>query len=284
MPTDSLTSTGYGRKVSTPLWSLRMAWELEKAAFRGQLEYRLNFVIMAFLGIAYQGSGFAFIWVVLRRFHTLDGWTFHDLAFLYALRLLSHATWVVPFNLLSEIDMVLREGRFDQFLVRPLNPLLQVITHRFRMNVIGDVITAFALFVLAANLANVSFTLIHVIYLVLAVVGGALAEGAIILACASLSFRLLETWALRFLIDNVYLMFGSYPLRIFGAGISWSFTWLVPIAFVAYIPSSVLLKHAEGLHVAPVIAWGAPAVGFIWFIAAYQFWRWQLKSYQSSGH
>jgi len=284
MPTDSLTSTGYGRKVSTPLWSLRMAWELERAAFRGQLEYRLNFVIMAFLGIAYQGSGFAFIWVVLSRFHTLDGWTFHDLAFLYALRLLSHATWVVPFNLLSEIDMVLREGRFDQFLVRPLNPLLQVITHRFRMNVIGDVITAFALFVLAANLANVSFTPIHVIYLVLAVVGGALAEGAIILACASLSFRLLETWALRFLIDNVYLMFGSYPLRIFGAGISWSFTWLVPIAFVAYIPSSVLLKHAAGLHVAPAIAWGAPAVGFIWFIAAYQFWRWQLKNYQSSGH
>jgi len=272
------------RRLQSPIWSLRMAWELEKAAFRGQLEYRLNFVIMTFLGIAYQGSGFAFIWVVLRQFHTLDGWTFHDLAFLYSLRLLSHATWVVPFNLLSDIDMTLREGMFDQFLVRPLNPLLQVITHRFRMNVIGDVITAFALFVLAANMADVSFTVVHVVYLVLAVIGGALAEGAIILACASLSFRLLETWALRFLIDNVYLMFGSYPLRIFGAGISWSFTWLVPIAFVAYIPSSVLLKHASGLHVSPIIAWGAPAVGFIWFIASYQVWRWQLKHYQSSGH
>jgi viologen exporter family transport system permease protein len=261
-----------------------MAWELEKAGFRGQLEYRLNFVILTFLGIAYQGSGFAFIWVVLSRFHSLDGWTFRDLAFLYSLRLLAHACWIMPFNMLSELDMILREGSFDQFLVRPLNPLLQVITCRFRMNVVGDVVTALGLFILAANLASVSFSPLHVLYLVLAVLGGALAEGAVILIVASFTFRLLETWALRFLIDNVYLMFGSYPMSIFGAATGWLFTWIVPVAFVAYIPSSALLDRTAGLSVSPIVAWGAPAVGFVWFWIAYQIWRWQLKSYQSSGH
>ena len=34
---------------------------------------------------------------------------------------------------------------------------------------------------------------------------------------SSLAFRFLETWAAAFLVDNIYLMFGSYPIRVFGA-------------------------------------------------------------------
>lgn len=271
--------------VRTPLRSLALTWELQKAAFRGQLDYRANFVIMTVMAFAYQGSGIAFIWVVLAKFHTLDGWTFRDLAFLYAVRLLAHATWGAPFHQLNEIDLVLRDGRFDQYLVRPLNPLLQVISSgRFRMYAVGDVIIATVLFVFATSLARVSFTPIHITYLVLAVLGGAIAEGAFVLAAGSLCFRLFETWPIRLLIDNVFLMFGSYPLRVFGATTGWIFTWVVPVAFVAYIPASTLLGRTDGLHISPVLAWGAPAVGFVWFAAAYQLWRWQLRSYQSSGH
>mgnify|MGYP001545744526 CR=1 FL=1 len=264
--------------------TLRVAWTLERAALRGQLAYRLHFIVSTFMGVVYQGSGFAFVWVVLRQFHTIAGWTFPELAFLYSLRLLAHATWVVPFNQVDMLSLTVREGRLDRFLVRPLNPLLQVMTNRFQMNVIGDVIAATALFVIAASTAHVDFSPPHVLYLVLAVVGGALAEGALILAISSLNFRFLETWAAQHLVDNVYLMFGSYPLRVFGAATSWTLTWIVPVAFVAYIPSSMLLGHSGGLHVNSTIAWGAPAVGVVWFSVAYRVWLWQLRSYQSSGH
>lgn len=267
----------------SPLHSLSVTWALHRAAVRGEMEYRLNFVVLTIFGVIYQGSGFAFIWVVLNRFHELGGWTFGDLAFLYSLRVLAHATWLVPFYQLTEIDFVLREGKFDQFLVRPLNPLLQLMTNRFRMNIIGDVVTAIGLFVIAANIADVSFSALHVTYLVFAVIGGALAEAAVVMLVGSFSFRLLETWALRFLLDNVYLMFGSYPLNIFGAAIGWFFTWIIPVAFVAYVPAGTLLGHTGALHVAPLVAWGAPAVGVLWFLAAYRVWRWQLRSYQSSG-
>ena len=264
--------------------TLRVAWELEKASFRGQLEYRFNFVLLTVMGVVYQGSGFAFIWVVLRQFDTIAGWTFPDLAFLYSLRLLAHATWVVPFNQIDMLDLTVREGRLDRFLVRPLNPLLQVMTNRFQMNVIGDVVTATALFVVAASTAAVSFSPVHILYLVGAVIGGALAEGALVLAISSLNFRFLQTWAAQHLVDNVYLMFGSYPLRVFGVATSWILTWIVPVAFVAYIPSSVLLDRTGGLHVSSVVAWAAPAVGITWFYCGYRVWRWQLQSYQSSGH
>jgi ABC-2 type transport system permease protein len=58
---------------------------------------------------------------------------------------------------------------------------------------------------------------------------------------------------------------------------------VIPVAFVAYIPASVLLNRTNGLHVAPVVAYGAPVIGLLWFVAAYQLWRFQVRHYQSSG-
>ncbi|MGH8889782.1 MAG: ABC transporter permease [Acidothermaceae bacterium] len=264
--------------------TLRVAWHLERAAFRGQLEYRLDFVILLLMGVAYQSSGLAFIWVVLQRFDTIGGWSFHELVFLYALRLLAHVVWYIPFNQIGYVDQLVREGVFDQILVRPMNPLLQVMTRKFSMNIVGDAVLCVALFSYAVATAPVHLSAIDVVYIALAVLGGALAEGAFVLMVSSLAFRVLQTWALDYLVDNVYLMFGSYPLRIFGFAASWAFTWIVPVAFVSYIPSSVLLGRSGELHIPTVVAGGAPAVGVLWFVLAYQVWRRQLRSYQSSGH
>ncbi len=262
---------------------LGLTWELEKAAFRGQLAYRVDFVILILMGVAYQGSGFAVIWVMLHRFHTVGGWSAADIAVLYSLRLLAHAAWLVPFNQISVLDGLVRGGNLDRFLTRPLNPLLQIMTNRFEMNVVGDVVTATGFFTVTAIVAHISFSPVHVLYLVLAVIGGGLAEASIVLAVSSLSFRFLEIWAAQYLVDQVFLLFGSYPMRVFGRVTGWVFTWLVPVAFVAYIPSSVLLDRVGGLHVPAPVAWGAPLVGGIWFYAAYRLWRWQLRGYQSSG-
>lgn len=264
--------------------TIRIAWALEKAALRSQMEYRLDFVILLLMGIAYQSSGFAFIWVVLKQFNTIDGWTFHQLAFLYALRLLAHVAWYLPFNQIGEFDGIVREGTFDQILVRPMNPLLQVVTNGFRINILGDLVLSAALFIYAANVATVDFSPLHVLYLIAAVIGGALAEGAVVLAVATLAFRFLQTWAASYLADNVYLLFGSYPIRIFGSATAWLFTWIVPVAFVAYVPSSVLLGKTHGLAVSPTVAWCAPLIGIAWFALAYLFWNRQMRAYQSAGN
>ncbi|MFE7622475.1 ABC-2 family transporter protein [Streptomyces sp. ATexAB-D23] len=264
--------------------SLSITWAFYKAAIRSEMQYRLNFVMLTVLGLVYQGSGFAFVWVVLRKFDTIAGWSFGELALLYSMRLLAHAAWVVPFHQIEFLDHTVREGKFDRYLVRPLNPLLQVVTTRFQMNVIGDVVAAVALFSVAAVLTGLDFSALNVLYLLLAVAGGAMAEGAVIMIVSSLSFRFVQTWAANHLVDNIYLMFGSYPTRIFGSALSWAFTWIIPVAFVAYIPSSVLLDKTGELHVQQAVAFGAPLIGALWFAAAYRLWRRQIRGYQSVGN
>ncbi len=87
----------------------------------------------------------------------------------------------------------------------------------------------------------------------------------------------------RFLVDNVLLTFGSYPLSVFGAIAQRVFTWVVPVAFTAWGPAAVILDRTEGLGVSPAMAWLAPAVGALFFGLGYLVWRRQLRSYASTG-
>lgn len=263
--------------------TLPVIFALYRAAIRAEMQYRVNFVMLLVLGVVYQSSGFAFVWIVLRHFDTIAGWTFPQVALLYSLRLLAHATWVVPFNQVERLEETIREGRFDRFLVRPLNPFLQVVTARAQINVIGDVVAAVALFWVAVSLLDLHLTPLKVGYLILAVVGGGLVEGAVVVAVSSMAFRFVRTWAAVHFADNSFLLFGSYPTNIFGRALSWVLTWLVPVAFVAYIPAGVLLDKAGSLTVPAPVALAAPVAGMVWFAAAYHFWRWQIRGYQSAG-
>ncbi len=262
---------------------LRIFWTLQLAAIRSSMQYRVNFIVMSVFAIVYQSSGFVFIWAALEKFHVVAGWTFGEVAFLYALRLVAHTLWRIPSSRITSLAFVIREGHFDRYLVRPFNPLLQLMTRGFFMGTVGDIVTAIVAMVVAARVAPISWTPWHVVYLLLAAIGGALIEGAFVLAAVSTGFKALQTWAAEFLVDNGFLMFGSYPLRLFGGGLAWFLTWIVPVAFVAYLPSAVLLDRSGGLSVSAAVAYAAPAAGFVWFAAAYAYWTRQLRNYQGAG-
>lgn len=260
-----------------------VTWALTKAAFRGATQYRVNSVLLAVAGVAYQGVGFAFIAVVLSRYPSIGGWTFPEIAVLYALRLLAHAVFLVPLHMLDELDDLVRNGTFDRFLVRPLNPLLQVLTRRFSVNCIGDVVTAIGVLIYASAIANIDWTFVTILYAVAAVLGGALIEGGLALGISAMSFRFVETWPARDLFDVILLNFGSYPLSVFGVATQCVMTWIVPVAFVAWVPAAVVLDRTDGLGVSVALAWLTPVVGVVWFTLGYRLWRHQLRGYSSTG-
>lgn len=269
-----------GREI---VHTLRMTGMLARAALRSELAYRANFLMIS-AGLAYQGIGFAFIWVVLARFDSIAGWTLPEMALLYGIRLTSHGLWAIPFNRLIALDELVRGGEFDRFLIRPLNPLIQLMTSRFWLGTFGDLIGGIAILTTASALADVDWSPLAVGYLLAALLGGALVEASVQLAGAALTFRMLSTMALRGLLDSVFNTFGNYPVKIFGGVGQFLFTFVLPLAFVAYLPASVLLDRTGELHVAPAFAYAAPLAGTVTFTLAYLFWRRQLRAYQSSGH
>ncbi|MER6948323.1 ABC-2 family transporter protein [Nonomuraea sp. NPDC000554] len=259
--------------------TLRLYWRLQRAAMRGAVQYRLNTLIGVVTGVVYQGSGFAFVWVVMHTFPTMAGWSLREIAFLYGLRLTAHALCMLPLSSLIGIEWLVREGELDRVLLRPLNPLVQVMTKRMGVGQVGDLLTGLVLLLIAAP----PWTPGMIAFSLLAVVGGALVEASVHLSLASLSLRMLETFALRGFLDDVFSKFGSYPMSVFGGVTQWLLTFVLPVAFVAYVPASVLLGRAEALNVPVLVAYGSPLLGLALFTLAYRFWERQLRHYHSVG-
>ncbi|MGH2377267.1 MAG: ABC transporter permease [Candidatus Limnocylindria bacterium] len=264
--------------------SARLYAALMAAGLRGEMQYRMNFVMWVVMGVIYQLTGFVFIWVLLTRFQAIAGWTLGEVAFLYGLRLMGHGANLLLFGYIHRIEFLVRQGEFDRFLVRPAPALLQVLASRFPVGAIGDFGGGVVLFLVANTLVGVDWSPLSLGFLILTVLGAALIEAGLKLAIAALSFRFLSTRALVFLVDDVFNNFGNYPLRIFGGFVQFLLTFALPVAFVAYLPASVLLERTEELAIHPAFAYLAPLGGVAVFGLAYALWRSEVRHYQSSGH
>lgn len=261
------------------IWRVLMA-----AALRASLQYRASFVSGTLGGILFQGVGMAFIAIVVQRFGQIGGWTLGEIALLYGMRLTSHALFTVPFARLFMIDLLVREGEFDRLLVRPVSPFVQLISSRFQIQIAGDLIAGVGILAAAIVWVPLSVSPAAIAYLLLALLGGALIELAIHLVIAGFSFRFISVRALRLVIDQIFSTFGGYPLTIFPSVARFALTFVIPVAFMAYLPATVLLDRTDEISVHASIAYAAPLVGFLLATAATVFWRRQIRHYQSTGH
>lgn len=272
------------RTAARPVPAVRQYLLLVGASARALAQYRGDLIMMIVGGVLYQSVGLAFVWVVVARFGHVGGWSMGELAFLYGVRLTAHALWTIPGGALVSVDWILRRGEFDRYLIRPAGPLLQMLAGRFYPQPLGDLAGGIGVLAAAAALVPVDWSPAAVLYLAATVVGGAAVEVALQLGLGALSFRLLSTRALRIeLIDTVMNSFGGYPLKIFPKAARFTMTFVVPLAFVGYLPVTVLLHRGHGLAVAPWVAAAAPAVGPLLLGLAYLVWRSQIRHYVSSG-
>lgn len=264
--------------------AVRIYRALASAAVRSEAQYRGNLAMWVVGGVAYQGVGFAFIWVVIERLGAIRGWTLGEVAFLYGMRLTSHALFTMPLAEMFGIDYVVRQGQFDRYLVRPINPFIQVVTGRLRLQTLGDAAGGFGMLAVASSLAPVHWSVLSVLYLLAALIGGAAVEAGLNTVVSAFAFRTLSVRSMRLLVDGVFTTFGGYPLTVLSGVTRFLLTFVLPLAFVAYFPATVLLRRTGELSVPPVLAEVAPGVGFALFGAALWFWHGQIKHYVSSGH
>jgi ABC-2 type transport system permease protein len=264
--------------------TVRITASLWLAGVRGALEYRADFLIMTLMGLVRQGVGMALMWVILARFETIAGWTIGEVAFLYGMRLTMLALCGLATGNIWSLQYIVRLGEFDRFLVRPVRPLIQLLTHSVPISAFGDLIGGAALIAAAARLIDVTWTARAIAYLLLALAGGALIQLALRLLLASFSFRALSVNGLMSIADDLFNDFGTYPLSIFNSTLQFLLTFGIPVAFMAYFPAAVLLERTAELQIHPIIAYGAPLVGGVWMGIAIWVFRHEMRHYQSSGH
>jgi ABC-2 type transport system permease protein len=248
------------------------------------LEYRANFLLWFGFTLVYHGTALAALWIMLTNFPSMNGWDFRNMAFLYALWMTAHGVNGTFFSSVGEIPEWIRDGEFDRLLVRPLDELFQVISTPGAMFP-DELLLALGVLVAAIGANHITLTPGFIVLVTLVIAGGALIDLSIALLISTAAFWFVQVDALRWLVLQLEQEFTRYPLSIYGRGVRLLLAFVIPFGFMNYFPASYFLHKADnGLGLPLAIGVLTPAVGVVFLVVAYAFWRFGLQRYQGVGH
>jgi viologen exporter family transport system permease protein len=261
----------------------RIYRRLVGARIRGQLQYRLSFALNL-LGSALTALlDFVAILILFSQVDALGGWSVWEVALLYAISSVSFGITDLVIGHIDLLPRMIREGDFDQLLLRPLGSLFQVVAADFTLRRLGKVVQGLAVLLVAAAHVDVDWTAGRVGVLMLAVVAGAFIFAGVWIALATIAFWLIDSQevANSFTYGGNYL--AQYPINIFGPWLRRLVVVVIPIAFVAYFPSLYVLGKEDELGLPRGLQFVSPLVAVVTAIAAGLLWRTAVRRYRSVG-
>lgn len=250
---------------------------------RSQLQYRLSFALN-FLGMALMTLlDFAAILIIFQQVPSLGGWTVEEVALLYGIACISFGVADLAIGHLDLFPNMIREGTFDQILVRPLPSLFQVVASDFALRRLGKVAQGLAVLVFALLQADVDWTIGRAAMLPLAVLAGTVIYSAVWIALATVAFWIVD--AIEFV--NAFTYGGNflsqYPLNVFARWLRGLVLFVVPISFVAYFPALYLLDKPDELGLPDALRFASPVVAMLAALAAHVAWSHAVRHYRSAG-
>ncbi len=256
---------------------------LVEARIRAQLEYRVSALLQLLGAGLITAVDFVAIAVIFANVTELGEWTVSEVALLYALATISFAITDLVIGHLDLFPQMIREGTFDQILVRPLPSLFQVVASDFAVRRFGKVLQGIAVLVFALTTLEIDWTIGRVLAIPLAIAAGALIYGAVWVALATIAFWIVDARELV----NAFTYGGSflsqYPIGIFARWLRGIVVFLIPLAFVAYFPALYLLDKEDALGLPEALRYASPVVAVLATIVAAAVWRNAVRHYRSAG-
>lgn len=262
---------------------VRIYVRLVGARARGQLEYRASLVLQLLGTAALTVIDFVAILVLFENVDALDGWTLEEIALLYAIATISFALTDLVVGHLDLFPQMIRDGTFDQILVRPLPSLLQVVASDFSLRRIGKALQGVGVLVFALVRLDLDWSPGKVLVLVGAVLAGTVIYAAVWVALATVAFWIVD--AIEFV--NAFTYGGSYlaqyPITIFARWLRGLVLFVLPLAFVAYFPALVLLDRESGLPLPAELGYLTGLVALVAALVANVVWTGAVRHYRSAG-
>lgn len=150
------------------MWrSIDLYRRLIAVQIRSQLEYRAAFVLDLLSVVSGTAMSFVTVALVLQRFQNIGGWTLGEVAFLYGMVEAAFGTMDMVFGGFDYdvFGPMVRRGRFDQLLLRPVNITLQILGSQFALRRLSRIAQGIAVFGIALALLDVPWTAAKVAYL-----------------------------------------------------------------------------------------------------------------------
>ena len=265
--------------------TLFLYFRLIGVQIRSQLHFRTSFLFEVIGTALITTFEFGSLALVLQRFGGIQGWTVGEVSFLYGLVEVSFGLMDLIFSGFDppNFGKFVRQGLFDQLLLRPINVTLQVLGSEFTVRRLGKITMGAAIFGLALTLTPVTWTPAKIFYLPFVILGMVLFFGGLFITGATITFWTVESIEVM----NILTYGGSYtishPMHIYQDWLRRFFTYLVPAIFLNYYPALYFLDKSDPFHFPSFAPFLSPIVGVGVFLLSLVFWRWGIGHYQSTG-
>ncbi len=250
---------------------------------RSQLEYRLSAALQLVGAVLVTAGDFIAIAVIFANVPQLAGWTVAEVALLFGLATIAFALTDVAIGHLDLLPQMIREGTFDQILVRPLPSLFQLIASDFAVRKLGKALQGIAVLAYALVSLDVDWTIGRVLAIPLAIAAGAVIYGAVWVALATITFWIVDAIE----VVNAFTYGGSflsqYPIGVFARWLRGLVVFVVPLAFVAYFPALYVLDKEDTLDLPEGLQYASPFVAVLAVLVAAAVWRNAVRHYRSAG-
>ena len=247
-----------------------------KTLMQSKLDFFVGLIAFFFTQLA----GIVFMYLIFEHIPNLNGWSFDQILFIYGFaqlprgidHLFTDYLWILAMRLVVR-------GEFDRYLLRPLNPLFQVVAERFQLDALGEILVGLILVVTASTRMGIKIGLFNSIVFFVSIIAGAIIYTSIKLFFASIAFWTKDSIGL---LQLVYESsdFAKYPISIYDKRIRFLLSYVFPFAFVAFFPASYFLGEAKLLTTVGIEV----LISVIAFKIAYATFNKGLTVYESAGN
>ncbi|KOU28928.1 transporter [Streptomyces sp. WM6373] len=250
---------------------------------RSTMTYRTSFVLSTVGNAAITLLDFVAIYIMFSHVDALGGFTLPEVALLYGS---CSASLGLADLLLGNTDRIgarIRDGSLDTMLVRPVPLLAQVAADRFALRRLGRIGQGLGVLGWALWTLDVEWTAGKVLLVPVMLLAGGSIFAAVMVAGAAFQFIAGDAAE----VQNSFTYGGctmlQYPPTVFATDLLRAVTFVVPLAFVNWLPALYVLGRPDPLGLPGWAAFLSPLVALAVFVPASLAWRAGVRSYRSTG-
>ncbi|MET8680482.1 ABC transporter permease [Streptomyces sp. NPDC004647] len=250
---------------------------------RSTMTYRASFAMTALGNFAATGLDFVAIMLMFSHVTVLGGFTLPEVAFLYSTAGVAFGLADLVMGSMDRLGRRVRDGTLDTLLVRPAPVLAQVAADRFALRRLGRITQGLLVLGWALTQLQVVWTPLKVLMVPVMLLSGAAIFASVFVAGAAFQFWAQDASE----VQNSFTYGGNtllqYPPTLFGKELLRGVTFVVPIAFVNWLPALHVLGREDPLGLPGWLDFAPPLVAVGCCALAGAAWRAGLRSYQSTG-
>ena len=251
------------------------------ASIRVQMQYKLNFITSAATTGMIMVLDFLILSAILYRFHDVSGWNIYEVGLLYGISSVAVSVYRFFAPEINDFEKYVIHGELDQLLIRPVSPLLLLLTRNLDLSRIGGMVQGISVLILsmAGLYAQGKEIGLLLLFTPVAIVSGGVIYFSIALTTAALGFWAHQVKDLQTFTIYAPANASNYPISLYPGWLKWMFYTVLPIAFMNYVPMLTLLGKAESWYL-PLLT---PVVAALALVLSLRFWAYGIRHYHSTG-